>query len=83
MESQALVALWRERCLEARRQFELARLQVTGTQGAGGDANAYREAVEHEGVARAEYARVLTLYTDLVVHGTIPDEAAGERAAAR
>lgn len=81
MESQALVALWRERCLEARRQFELARLQLTGTQGAG-DANAYRDAVEREGAARAEYARVLALYTDLLVHGTIPDEAAGERAAA-
>lgn len=81
MESQALVALWRERCLEARRQFELARLQSTGTQGAG-DAGAYRDAVEREGAARAEYARVLTLYTDLLVHGRVPDEMPGKRAAA-
>lgn len=81
MESQALVALWRERCLEVRRQFEIARLRVNETQRIG-DANAYRDALEREGAARAEYRRVLTLYTDLLVHGRVPDEAAGQRAAA-
>jgi len=81
MESHALVALWRERCLEARRQFELARLQAAQTQRAG-DANAYRDALERESAACDEYTRVLKLYTDLLVHGRIPDEMPRKRAAA-
>jgi hypothetical protein len=81
MESQVLVALWRERCLEARRRFEIARLDLKEMQG-GGDPNGYRDALQREGAARAEYTRVLKLYTDLLVHGTVPNETTAKRAAA-
>lgn len=36
---------------------------------------AQQQALRAENVARAEYNRVLRIYTDLVVRGIIPDEA--------
>ncbi len=80
METQVLVALWRERCLDVRRQFELARLHRETQRG--GDTEAYRDALGRESAALAEYTRLLKLYTDLLVHGTVPDEMPEQRAAA-
>lgn len=75
-DSSALKALWRDRCLEARRQFEVARLRVDVLNSSAmlGDSNAYRDALEAASATLAEYSRVLRLYTDLMVHGKIPDE---------
>ncbi len=42
--------------------------------------NAYKSALERETAALIEYSRVLRIYTDLVVHGKVPDEEQGASA---
>lgn len=79
---------WKERWRKAKLDLESARAHVlsfkdhvsSGLYGPDGD-NAYQAAMAGETAALIEYSRVLRIYTDLVVHGKLPNEQAqGETA---
>lgn len=70
---------WKERWLQAKLELEAARAHVqsvkstlSGPYGADG-AYAYARAIQGETTALIEYSRTLRIYTDLVVHGKVPD----------
>jgi len=77
---------WRERWQQAKLDLDAARSRVlsvkddafAGVAGPdGGYAHArYTRAMMDETTALVEYSRILRIYTDLVVHGKVPDEAA-------
>lgn len=70
---------WKERWLKAKLELEAARFHLqsvkstlSGSYGADG-AYAYARAIKGESDALIEYSRTLRIYTDLVVHGKLPD----------
>ena len=69
---------WRQRWMDAKLKLELAHTEVTkrheqmNGMAAPDGFFAYGKALEMESNALAEYARVLKLYTDLVIHGIAP-----------
>lgn len=75
--------LWKQRWEAAKLKLEQAAARVREKESAvrsrsvpepqGFDA--YSHALEAETIALTEYARVLRIYTDLVVHGKMPEEA--------
>lgn len=77
---------WRERWQKAKLDLDAARSRVlsvkddalSGLSGLdGGYAQArYTRAMMDETTALLEYSRILRIYTDLMVHGKVPDEAA-------
>jgi len=88
---QTLEALWRSRVTDAKLRLEFARLFLKEVQTdlaanvvpmADGQF-AFRQALRAENAALAEYNRVLRIYTDLTMNGTVPDEDAwhGRKAA--
>ena len=70
---QQLEALWKQRWGEAKRRLELAAIHVTQIEHETHSGEVYRQALETEILAAAEYTRVLRTYTDLVVYGKAPD----------
>ncbi len=71
--------------MKAKADLEAARAHVQSikqelSSGLLDSANAYKSALEQETAALIEYSRVLRIYTDLVVHGKLPD--GGEQQAA-
>ena len=79
---QRLEALWRSRVTDAKLRLEFARLFLKEVQTdlaadvvpvADGQF-AFRQALRAENAALAEYNRVLRIYTDLTMNGTVPDE---------
>ena len=80
---QELESLWRDRVRDAKIRLDLARSyleEVRQDRGSGaipaadGD-DAYRRALQADREALTELARVLRIFTELLVHGEIPDEA--------
>ena len=74
---------WKERLSTAKLDLDAARANVqsvkddaSGLSGPdGGYAHArYTRAMMDETAALIEYSRVLRIYTDLMVHGNLPDE---------
>lgn len=75
LDREAIQRFWRDRCLETRRQFDLALLLRVLVESADeADPGIYRMSLNGEASATKEYSRVLKLYTDLLVHGRIPAE---------
>ena len=82
---------WKERWQNAKLALEVARAHVQAlkenvlpSDRYGSDsANAYKSALEQETAALIEYSRVLRIYTDLVVHGKLPDDNDERKARAR
>ena len=72
---QELEKLWKQRWNAAKLKLELAAIYVTQIEQQMPKKDAYRQALEAEVHAAVEYTRVLRIYTDLVVHGKIPEEA--------
>ena len=80
---------WKERWLRAKLELEAARAHVqsikhdllSGPHGADG-AYAFARAIEGETAALLEYSRTLRIYTDLVVHGKLPDNEKPQAASA-
>ena len=74
----ALGAIWRERLENARTRYEAAKTAVQGAREAqltsSDDSFALDHALRAEYRALAEFKRVLTIFNDLVIHGSIPDE---------
>lgn len=78
----ALEALWRNRVKDARLRLDFARsyMQEIKQDFASGDLSgpmeryAIQKALRTETVALAEYARILALFNDLVIHGKVPKE---------
>jgi len=74
---------WRQRLNDANLRLDFSRnflKEVQRDSAAGGipvpdQHYAYRKALRAERFALAEYSKVLRIFTDLVVNGTIPDEA--------
>ncbi|HEY1240786.1 MAG TPA: hypothetical protein VGF16_09530 [Bryobacteraceae bacterium] len=69
---------WRERWDKTKLDLDAARAQVESVKDSpsvNGPNNsyAYASALSHESAALMEYSRVLRIYTDLVVHGKIPE----------
>ena len=73
---QELETLWKQRWDEAKRKLELAAIHVEQIEQQTRSGDAYRQALEAEILAAAEYSRVLRIYTDLAVHGKTPEEVA-------
>ncbi len=78
---------WKERWHKAKLDLDTARAFLQAVKSNmpsdpyGADTgNAYKSALEQETAALIEYSRVLRIYTDLVVHGKLPDDS--ERQAA-
>src|SRR5262249_42368814 len=77
---QALGAVWRERLVNARTRYEAAKATLQGaselhSQMPSPDGHfALDHALQAEHRALAEFKRVLTVFSDLVIHGTIPAE---------
>ena len=69
-----LKAKWKHRWEEAKLQLELAAIHAKQIEQQMMPIDVYREALEAEILASVEYTRVLRIYTDLVVHGKVPDE---------
>jgi len=69
---------WKERSLRAKADLDTARSRVQSSKddlSSGVDGSyAYARAMMDETHALVEYSRVLRIYTDLVVHGNLPDE---------
>ena len=76
---QDLETLWKQRWDEAKRKLELAAIHVEQIEQQTRSGDAYRQALEAEILAAAEYSRVLRIYTDLVVYGDIPDAPADDQ----
>ena len=78
----ALEDLWKERLRIVRTRYQLAvkesRLlldeQMSGLTPEPDGSFAYRQALEKERTALAEYRRVLEIFADLTVHGKLPEE---------
>jgi hypothetical protein len=77
---QVLADRWRERVSVAFSQYKTAMKAARAAKDLISDAPApdglfaFRNATRAETAARNEYMRVLTIYTNLVIHGKIPDE---------
>ena len=79
---QALEDLWRERLHDARLRLDFARNYtkevqrdvVDGAVQSADGAFANQRALRAENVALDRYRRTLQIYSDLVLHGEIPDE---------
>ena len=77
-----LERLWRQRMRDAQLRLDFARNYLkevqrdfpSGTVPPPDGAFAHHKALRAENAALAEYHRVLRVYTDLVLHGTIPAE---------
>ena len=77
-----LERLWRQRMRDAQLRLDFARNYLkevqrdfpSGTLPQLDGAFAHQKALRAENAALAEYHRVLRVYTDLVLHGTIPAE---------
>ena len=74
-----LEKVWKSRWQEAKLNFELASLHMAEIKeqthsGAIIPLNAFRDALEAKSAALTEYTKVLRAYTDLVVHGKMPEE---------
>ena len=79
-----LKAVWFQRLTDTKLRLEFARAylkevmadspvrQIDNSDGH----YAYQKAIRSESSALREYARVLRIFTELTVHGVIPDEAA-------
>ena len=76
---------WKERWDTAKADLEAAHARVealkgSASSGSGSDAtysySKYARAMSDETAALIEYSRVLRIYTDLVVHGKLPDDPA-------
>ena len=75
---------WKERLQNAKLELEHARDDLlaikdqfsSGIDGPDGG-YAYRQAICKETAALIEYSRVLRIYTDLAVHGKVPEEGDG------
>jgi hypothetical protein len=78
---QALEQRWKHRWEDSKRALELAAIHVQQVERGNRPRDAYRQALETEIRAAVEYARVLRIYTDLVVHGKIPLEGQATNAA--
>ena len=77
MDRSKLEQHWKERWREAKLNLEAARAQVASVKdlSVGPDYGyAYRSAFTKETAALIEYSKVLRIYTDLVVHGKLPDD---------
>ena len=78
----ALEDLWKERLGIARTRYQLAIRQsslLVDEQKSGltpepDGSFAYRQALEKERTALAEYRRVLEIFADLTMHGKLPEE---------
>ncbi len=74
---------WRKRLESARLRLACVRQHVKYIQRVVRDIPspdgklAYRQALQAENEALAEYRRILQVFTDLVVEGRMPDERAG------
>ncbi len=79
---QEMEDFWRTRLDETRKQYE--RASVTFRQAAQDftekqmpltDGNLrFRRAIREESAARREYMRALRIFTDLIIHGKIPED---------
>lgn len=68
---------WHEQWSNAKLDLENAKAHLQSIKQSGinpDEGDAYRAAIELETAALIEYSRVLRIYTDLVLHGKIPDE---------
>ena len=84
MDRSELEQHWKARWQEAKLNLEAARAQVESVKDLciGPDGRyAYRSALAQETAALISYSKVLRIYTDLVVHGKLPDnnDAAGAK----
>ena len=78
----ALEDLWKERLGIARTRYQLATKesgllldeQKSGLVPEPDGSFAYRQALEKEKSALAEYRRVLEIFADLTMHGKLPEE---------
>lgn len=83
-----LERLWRQRMKDAQLRLDFARNYLkevqrdfpSGTVPPPDGVFAHHKALRAENAALAEYHRVLRVYTDLVLHGTIPAEKESARA---
>jgi hypothetical protein len=77
---QTLADRWRERVNAALTQYHTAKEAARAAKDLVSEAPApdglfaFRKAVRVETAARKEYMRVLTIYSNLVIHGKVPDE---------
>ena len=81
-EVQSLERIWRNRLFRALDDLEIARARLKDAEvlrssqpvGHPDGEFAYREAVIAERIALLEYSRVLSITTDLIVHGKLPHD---------
>ena len=72
--------LWSSRLAEARERYRVAQEECKAAAGAPSDlpspdgSLSYRHALRAETAAVKEYARVLRIFTDLTIHGTVPPD---------
>jgi hypothetical protein len=78
-DQRALERYWKDRWLKAKADLEAVRTRVESlkhdaSSALGPDGGyAYARAMMDETTALIEYSRALRIYTDLVVHGKLPD----------
>lgn len=71
---QELHAVWREKWMQAKTNLEFARIHFSEIERvANVPEEDYQRSLQALTVAVNEYTRVLQIYTDLTVHGKIPD----------
>ena len=80
MERQQLEDVWRGRLADAKLRLDFATTYLNEVKKDFKDATsdghyAFERAVRAQNVALADYTRILRIFTDLVVHGKIPDGA--------
>jgi hypothetical protein len=74
----ALEGIWRERTKGAHSRYRIAKAECAKAVSMQSDVEpadgtfGYRKALALENVALAEYKRVLTIFTELTVHGKMP-----------
>ena len=75
--SKELETLWHHRLQEAQLRLDLTQNFLTGVQQDGGGQR--QRAIDLQRLALQEYHHVLKIFSDLVVDGKEPDEAAWQR----
>ena len=78
-ERRELERYWKQRCQKAKADLDAARANVRSlkpesTSGRDGS-YAFARAIRDETTALIKYSRVLRMYTDLMVHAKMPEEA--------
>ena len=68
------VEVAQQRYLESKRAFYEARVELGGDSSLAGGGEKMSQARQAERSALDEYSRTLQIYTDLILHGKVPEE---------